>query len=95
VATVEPYTPLTYENLVTPEKKQQLLEMVKLARDTEQAYVENPRSGSANIYIDGARVLCLPKAVIKKMIKEMINEGVIETRKHGRSEAALAVKGVK
>ena len=91
VATIEKYTPETYEEIVKPAHGKRLLEMVDAARIEEKPYVQNPRAGSRNIYNDASVELCLPKALIKRMVSDLVREEILQPRKLGRCEVALAV----
>ncbi|MGC6473003.1 MAG: AAA family ATPase [Parvibaculales bacterium] len=93
-ATVEAYIPETYEDLVTDEHRNEIRQMIIKARKDEKPYVKNPRNGSRNIYKEAQAKMGLPLVAIKRMVSEMYEGGVLEKRKYGRSEAALAVVGI-
>lgn len=95
-ATVEEYVPRPLEDIFTDEHREHIKRMVISARQTEQAYVQKPRPGSRNIYDKAAAELGLGKTILKRLVEQMVNDGILERRYHkfSRSEAALAVAGV-
>ena len=96
VATVRPYEIETYEDLVTDEHRERLKQMITHARTTERAYVQNVRGNARDLYADAATQLGLPKFTIKKLVKEMVEDGALARRFHkpSQSKAALAVKDI-
>ena len=93
-ATVEAYTPKTYESLVTDEHRNEIREMIIEARNDGKPFVKNPRPGSRDIYKEAQVKMDLPTIAIKRLVSDMYEGGILEKRKWGRSEAALAVVGV-
>jgi len=93
-ATVENYLPETYEDLVTDEHRQKISAMIIQARKIEHPFVQNVRQNSRDIYSEGAKELLLSSSIIKKLVGEMLKDGLLECRELKRSKAALAVVGV-
>lgn len=90
-ATVESFAPERFEDIVTDEHREQIKEMVSLARKAERPYVQHLRAGSRNIYNEAAAKLGIGHSCVKWLVSDMISQGDLVKKRSGRSEAALAV----